>query len=105
MSLDAPLGISDIQSSSAAINGREYSVWAHRGASIIAFMWGGIIGPPAERAYAVDPVAVETIAPSAGISQKKLLLKSISTLRRRAIAFVVNTMSLRAYILWSNESS
>ena len=53
----------------------------------------------------MEPVGVEIIAPSAGRTQKNSPLKRISIWSSRAIAFVVRTTSLRAYILCRGESS
>ena len=39
--------------------GRENSAWAESGTSSTASTSGHMIGPPAEKAWAVDPVAVE----------------------------------------------
>src|SRR4030042_3254632 len=40
-------------------------VCGHIGVIIIISLFGSTIGPPAEREYAVDPVGVEIITPSA----------------------------------------
>ncbi len=45
--------------------GRFDSVKGQIGVITTAFIDGKIIGPPAERLYAVEPVGVETIKPSA----------------------------------------
>ncbi len=39
--------------------------WGHMGVKTITPLVGVIIGPPAERLYAVEPVGVEIIIPSA----------------------------------------
>ncbi len=45
--------------------GRAFKVWGHIGTIKKQLISGEITGPPAERAYAVDPVGVEIISPSA----------------------------------------
>ena len=45
--------------------GRFVSVWEQMGVSTTASIVEKTMGPPAERQYAVDPVGVEMIRPSA----------------------------------------
>ena len=45
--------------------GRLVKVWEAIGVSTIASIAGNRSGPPAERLYAVDPVGVEMMSPSA----------------------------------------
>ena len=48
--------------------GRCVSAWGATGTSANAGTCGSRIGPPAESAYAVDPVGVATMIPSARIA-------------------------------------
>jgi hypothetical protein len=45
--------------------GRKESVWGQIGVRRIAGICGWTSDPPAEREYAVDPVGVDTVRPSA----------------------------------------
>ena len=53
---------------SESATGRCVSAWGATGTSDIAAMRGSRIGPPAESAYAVEPVGVDTMMPSARIA-------------------------------------
>jgi len=44
---------------------RVFRVWGATGVIIIIFVSGETMGPPADKLYPVEPVAVETIIPSA----------------------------------------
>ena len=46
------------------MSGRANNACAANGTNCKAFTFGHMIGPPAENAYAVEPVGVDTITPS-----------------------------------------
>src|SRR5689334_25391955 len=64
-----------ISASSGTTIGRFESVNGQIGVITTAFIDGKITGPPADRLYAVDPVGVETIRPSARNELTNCLLR------------------------------
>ena len=76
--------------------GREKSAWALIGTSRIASRFGQTIGPPAEKAYAVDPVGVEITTPSQPqVERGRPSISTVSSIMRSREAFSTVT-SLRA---------
>ena len=60
------LSTSSVTSALSGItNGRAVRLWGATGVRLITPVWGTIIGPPFDREYAVEPVGVLTISPSA----------------------------------------
>jgi hypothetical protein len=75
--------------------GRFVSVKAHMGFMIKESCSGKTIGPPAEREYAVEPVGVDMIIPSALKVVRYLLFTVVSRLRMRERFPRVITTSFR----------
>src|SRR6185436_10241214 len=94
-----------ISSSSGTTIGRLESVNGQIGVTTTAFIDGKITGPPAERLYAVEPVGVETIRPSARNELTNWLLKNVSISMIRASADLLITTSLRTRLVVTETSS
>ncbi|CDC14567.1 unknown [Bifidobacterium pseudocatenulatum CAG:263] len=80
------------------INGRANRAWAANGTNCNAFTFGHMIGPPAENAYAVEPVGVDTITPS----QPKELISTSST---RIDSSTILPRSARSNVMSFNAQS
>src|SRR6266536_2008553 len=76
--------------------GRLVSVCEQIGVSTIASTLGATIGPPADSEYAVEPVAVEMMRPSARYAVAYCPSTETARLMIRLIADLVMTMSLSA---------
>ena len=73
---DTPPGLKQfifIENDEGIMIGRWERVWGHIGIIIIPFTSGWRMGPPAEREWAVEPVEVEIIKPSAENDDRYLL--------------------------------
>src|SRR4029079_2547765 len=94
-----------ISASSGTTIGRFESVNGQIGVMTTAFIEGKITGPPAQRLYAVDPVGVETIRPSARNELTNWLLRNVSSSMIRASADLLITTSFRTRLVVTETSS
>ncbi len=92
--------INSISALSGTTIGRLESVNGQMGVTTTAFIDGKITGPPAERLYAVEPVGVETMRPSARNELTNWPLKnaSISMMRASADLLITTSFSTRLVV-------
>src|SRR5262247_2342447 len=76
--------------------GRLVSVWEQIGVSTTAGIVGKTIGPPADSEYAVEPVGVEMMSPSARYPVANWPSTDTARLMMRLMADLVMTTSLSA---------
>ena len=82
---------------SGTSTGRLVSVCGQMGVRQMAGTAGKITGPPADSEYAVEPVGVEMISPSALYSQTSCWSTQASRSIMRAMAALVSTASFSAW--------
>ena len=80
------------------MSGRFVNVCGQMGVRQMALTVGKTMGPPAEREYAVEPVGVEMMRPSALYSQMKLSPAQASRSTMRAMADLAMTTSIECSI-------
>ena len=85
-----------MRSRAGSTMGRLVSVCEQMGVSTTASMVGNTMGPPADRQYAVEPVGVETMSPSARYAVANWPATETSRLMMRLIADLVMTTSFSA---------
>src|SRR5580700_4421647 len=94
--LSGPCESTRITLVSGTITGRLVNMCGQMGVMQMAGTEGKMMGPPADSEYAVDPVGVETIRPSALYAHTNCSSTCASRSIMRAMADLVTTASFKA---------